>query len=165
MTQPGTSRYTIVRDDAWIQLNWDLSTELSEAYWPLRVFGLEGRAVFVLHETNLVWGGFLLDLTCALAEWLANPTKPMTFHPAEQSNDIDISPNGVLVRFTSGRVQGTLRATLAITMVSDFVSRVAADLAANVPKIQVVPGFEWVGRYARADRTPLNASDGPLSPP
>lgn len=148
MTQPGTYRYEIRSDDAWEELNHDLAADPSNAYWPLRTFGLEGRVIFTLDKTDLVWGGFLLDLACALAQWIANPGQAQKFTPIEQSNDIDFSPIGPLTRFRCGDFHGTLRTTVAVEMVSGFLSRIASDLAAKAPALLDVSGFDWVREYS-----------------
>ena len=148
MTPRATLSYTLAAADPWKQLNGDIDRGTpDDLYWTLRAFGLEGQVRLTWGDQELVWGGFLLDLACALAEWSEVPNQALRFFPVEQSNPVRIEKIDQSVRFRSGVYDMSVQSAAAIEAVSGFLRLIARDLSTQVDRIESIPGFEWVKRW------------------
>ena len=147
MTPRASLLYTLAAADPWKQLNEDIDRGTpDDLYWTLRAFGLEGQVRLTWGEQELVWGGFLLDLACALAKWSEDPKQALRFSPVEQSNDVRVENIDQSIRFRSGVYDVSVQSAVAIDAVSGFLGLIAKDLGTHVDRIQSIPGFEWVKR-------------------
>ena len=102
MTPTASLVYTLAAADSWKQLNEEIDRGTpDDLYWTLRAFGLEGQVRLTWGEQELVWGGFLLDLACALAKVSAYRTRhsgssrPSSRTPSESTTLTSRSGSGV----------------------------------------------------------------------
>lgn len=144
--------YRILGDDAWALINDDLRrSSAGGAYWTLRVFGLDGTVSFDLPSVCLPWGGFLLDLACALASWLDGDSPAMRWNPDEQANPIEFLPQSDDLLIRTGNREGLVSLAEARRMTADWLAEIARDISENAPGIMAVPGFEWVAAAMRRE--------------
>ena len=134
--------------DAWWSIRRDLASGQAEgAYWTVRTFGLDGRVTFHLDGDIFVWGGFLLDLGCALATWLGDRPPKFRFLPVEQANPVVIEVTDGQVALHSGYQSVVVPLATATSGFRSFLEQLGDAALREAPGLATITGFEWLARY------------------
>ena len=91
----------------------------------------------------------MLDLACALAQWLSEPTRDAVIYPVEQSAIVRIEPGPDSSTIRSGRKAVRLPIDVVIEAFGRLLEMLATDLSLHAPRIREIPGFEWVRDASR----------------
>jgi hypothetical protein len=132
--------------DPWSEVRAILDREgPGETYWSIRAFSLEGHFELGLDPPGrLSWGGPLMDLACALQEWVVTDTD-LRFIPAEHAASITTRQNGATVDFyVNGHFVGVGRQADVKARLAAFLAAIADDVCRHEPRTAGVAGLEWL---------------------
>lgn len=142
--------------DPWAELRAILDREApNDWYWSIRAFALEGRFELSLDPpSRLIWGGPLMDLACALQEWVETDGD-LRFVPAEQAASVTTRQNGAGVDFyVDGQFVGVGSHAQVKAFVEAFLAEFAEDVCRHEPRTASVVGLEWLAaRSGRCSRS------------
>jgi hypothetical protein len=116
-----------------------------EWYWSIRAFSMEGRFELGLDPPGrLTWGGPLMDLACALNEWVETDSD-LRFAPLEQAASLTTRQNGAVIDFyVNGQFAGAGSRVDVRTRVAAFLSAFAEDVCRHESRTARVAGLEWL---------------------
>lgn len=149
-------RYKLL-PSSWTALSADVGAaqRKEDLYGTLRTFGLEGGLVIRWEDQELRWGGFLLDLACALADWVKDETpRRSILKPIEQANNVEIDSRDEPATVTSGPFVLQVPIGELRRAIESFLRDLSHDVTAREPRLAGVPGFEWMAVRGSSPREP-----------